>query len=48
MKGIGTISLERMNGSAHFLYISNILARAEADTTIKAKTIAHYKQKVLG
>lgn len=40
MKEIGTISLERMNGGAHFLYISNILARAEADTTIKAKALA--------
>lgn len=37
MKEISTISLERMNNGAHFLYVSNILARAEADTTIKAK-----------
>lgn len=40
MKEIGTISLERMNNGAHFLYISNILARAETDTAIKAKATA--------
>lgn len=37
MKEISTISLERMNNGAHFLYVSNILARAEADTAVKAK-----------
>lgn len=40
MKEIGTISLEHMNNGAHFLYMSNILARAEADTAIKAKATA--------
>ncbi len=40
MKEIGTISLERMNNGAHFLYISNILARAETDSAIEAKALA--------
>lgn len=31
------ISLERMNNGAHFLFVSNILARAEADTNIANK-----------
>ncbi|MEY8687733.1 DUF6261 family protein [Bacteroides sp. AN502(2024)] len=38
MKEISTISLERMNNGAHFLYVSDILAHAEADTTVKQKT----------
>lgn len=29
-----------MNNGAHFLYVSNILARAETDTAIKAKAVA--------
>lgn len=37
MKEIQPISLERMNNGAHFLYVSNILARAEADETVKTK-----------
>lgn len=37
MKEISTISLERMNNGAHFLYVSDILARAEADTVVNAK-----------
>lgn len=36
MKEISTISPERMNNGAHFLYMSNILARAEADAKVKA------------
>lgn len=40
MKEISTISLERMNNGAHFLYVSDILARAEADTTVKEKAAA--------
>ena len=40
MKEISTISLERMNNGAHFLYVSNILARAEADTKVKTKAAA--------
>ena len=31
MSEIGTLSLERLNNGAHFLFISNVLARAEAD-----------------
>lgn len=37
MKEIGTISLGRMNNGAHYLYISNVLARAEADTKVSEK-----------
>ena len=37
MSEITTLSLERLNNGAHFLFISNILARAEADTNIKSK-----------
>lgn len=40
MKEISTISLERMNNGAHFLYVSNVHARAEADTKINAKAAA--------
>lgn len=40
MKEISTISLERMNNGAHFLYVSNILARAEADPKVKTKAAA--------
>lgn len=40
MKEISTISLERMNNGAHFLYVSNILARAEADPKVKTKADA--------
>ena len=37
MSEIGTLSLECLNNGAHFLFISNVLARAEADTNIKSK-----------
>ena len=37
MKEIQDISLPRMNNGAHFTFISNILARAEADSKVKAK-----------
>lgn len=37
MKEISTISMERMNNGAHFLYVSDILARAEADTVVNTK-----------
>lgn len=37
MKQIEDINLPRMNNGAHFTFVSNILARAEADTTVKAK-----------
>lgn len=40
MKEIGEIYLGRMNNGAHFLYVSNILARAEADTKVNAKAAA--------
>ena len=37
MKEIGTISLGRLNNGAHFLYVSNVLARAEADGKVSTK-----------
>lgn len=37
MKEISTISLERMNNGAHFLFVSDILARAEADAAVSTK-----------
>ncbi|MCI6371687.1 MAG: hypothetical protein MR792_00160 [Paraprevotella sp.] len=40
MSEIGTLSLERLNNGAHFLFISNVLARAEADANVKSKLIA--------
>ena len=40
MSEFGTLSLERLNNGAHFLFISNVLARAEADTTVKSKLSA--------
>lgn len=40
MSEIGTISLERLNNGAHFLFISNVLARAEADANVKSKLSA--------
>ena len=40
MSEIGTLNLERLNNGAHFLFISNVLARAEADTTVKSKLSA--------
>ena len=40
MSEIGTLSLERLNNGAHFLFISNVLARAEADANVKSKLCA--------
>ena len=40
MKEIGEIYLGRMNNGAHYLYVSDILARAEADTNVKSKAAA--------
>lgn len=37
MKEIYDINIQRMNNGAHFTYVSNILARAEADTAVKGK-----------
>lgn len=37
MKEIYDINIQRMNNGAHFTFVSNILARAEADTAVKAK-----------
>lgn len=37
MKEIYDINIQRMNNGAHFTFISNILARAEADTAVKGK-----------
>lgn len=40
MSEFGTLSLERLNNGAHFLFISNVLARAEADVNVKSKLCA--------
>ena len=32
--------MERLNNGAHFLFISNVLARAEADANVKSKLSA--------
>ena len=37
MKEIYDINIKRMNNGAHFTFVSNILARAEADTAVKGK-----------
>lgn len=37
MKEIYDINIQRMNNGAHFMFVSNILARAEADTAVKGK-----------
>ena len=37
MKEIYYINIQRMNNGAHFTFVSNILARAEADTAVKGK-----------
>lgn len=37
MKEITTISLERMNNGAHYMYLLLILEKAEADATLKTK-----------
>ena len=39
MKEIYDINIQRMNNGAHFTFVSNILARAEADTAIKGKAL---------
>lgn len=38
MKEIASISLERLNNGAHFLFATNMVAHAEADTKLKEKT----------
>ncbi len=43
MSEITSISLERMNNGAHFLFVSNVLTRAEAFETVAAKTAAYLK-----
>ena len=37
MHAIYDINIQRMNNGAHFTFVSNILARAEADTAVKGK-----------
>ena len=37
MKEIYDINIQRMNNGAHFTFVSNILARSEADTAVKGK-----------
>lgn len=37
MKEIYDINIQRMNNGAHFTFVSDILARAEADTAVKGK-----------
>ena len=37
MKEIYDINIQRMNNGAHFTFVSNILAHAEADTAVKGK-----------
>ena len=49
MKEINDINIQRMNNGAHFTYVSNILTRAEADTTVKAKAselVSNFKAAV--
>ena len=49
MKEINDISLPRMNNGAHFTFVSNILARAEADTAVKEKAselVSNFKTAV--
>ena len=41
MKEIYDINIQRMNNGAHFTFVSNILARAEADTAVKGKASEH-------
>lgn len=40
MKEINDIYLGKMNNGAHFLYVSNVSARAENDSSVKAKAAA--------
>lgn len=37
MKEINVINLPRVNNGAHFMFVSNILARAEADAVVRSK-----------
>ena len=49
MKEIYDINIQRMNNGAHFTFVSNILARAEADTAVKGKAselVSHFKAAV--
>ena len=49
MKEIYDINIQRMNNGAHFTFVSNILARAEADTTVKSKAselVSNFKAAV--
>ena len=49
MKEIIDINIQRMNNGAHFTFVSNILARAEADTTVKGKAselVSNFKAAV--
>lgn len=43
MKEIQDIRLSRMNGGMHFTFMSNILARAEADTAVMARAETQVK-----
>lgn len=50
MKEINDINIQRMNNGAHFTFVSNILTRAEADTTVKAKAselVSNFKAAVV-
>ena len=40
MSEIGTLSLERLNNGAHFLFTSSVLVRTEADANVKSKLCA--------
>lgn len=49
MKEIYDINIQRMNNGAHFTFVSNILARAEADTAVKGKAselVSNFKTAV--
>ena len=50
MKEISDINIQRMNNGAHFTFVSNILARAEADTAVKEKAselVSNFKAAVI-
>ena len=49
MKEIYDINIQRMNNGAHFTFVSNILARAEADTAVNGKAselVSNFKAAV--
>ena len=49
MKEIYDINIQRMNNGTHFTFVSNILARAEADTAVKGKAselVSNFKTAV--